>query len=171
MPTWVKGSREWVARGRCNHEEAIVKKMGSKKNIIFFTFYAALKKTAPGDYKYILYKNLMNHFFVDVDGVSPLCKHLAWLEDNCPCHPRHWQTSAPFNPQGFGSKPPPSRDASHHQDDITCSVGNPYKPLLVTVTRWGIDASNNNFCVRKEMLTSWKFSDHHKIWSQKKSTS
>ena len=30
-------------------------------------------------------------------------------------------------------------DASHHQNDITCLVGNLYKPSFSTATGWGVD--------------------------------
>ena len=163
MPTCWCRAGDWVARGRCNHEEAIVKKMWSKENIIFFTFHEW--KNGPRWLQVDFVHNLMNHFFVDVHESHLFVNiSLGWkiiaLVILVTRRLQHLSIQRDLD------LPRPTKDASHHQDDITCSVGKPYKPLLVTVTGWGVDASNN-FWVRKEMLTSWKFSDHHKIWSQK----
>ena len=56
---------------------------------------------------------------------------------------------------------PPTQYSSHHQDYFIFIVGNPYKPLFVTVTGWGVDLKHHfgyqESWRQTEKLIFWNF--------------
>ena len=71
--------------------------------------------------------------------------------------------SMKINGVGYILGLPPSQDSSHHQDDITFLVGDPYKPSFATVTGRGVDPSYINWMMGTPNLYEWEMVGNHQI--------
>ncbi len=156
---------ELLGAERWNHEDAITKDVIKRKQhqVHLVTFHAGWHRSQVITSRF--WHNLMDHFFVDVDKSHLFVNiSLGWkITALVILFTRRLQHLS-IRAGGFGSRMPLATRGwrvPHFQARESRK-----KNLHLWLESWvGFQMQVIPFKVWKEMLTRWKFSDHHKIWS------